>query len=616
VPTGPAASAPTTGGIETSADPTSWRHWWHFNKAPYLDLRRHLFAIDAWTGSDDFFLGRGGRSAALPTLRPSRGLVETRVVPALLRVLAEGGSPDMLTSALIALAKIRPPGDLQQTILPLLVHANQEVSETATVALGILGDAPSTSVLIELMEDTPAGRKLVGKTEVPYRTRSFAAYGLGLIGGRATDNAARQRIAERLANIFAVRRFSTNDLQTAAVTAFGLTPIAVEPSIPPPGPDGERGPYARHVVSRRAQIALLLEILEPKRSKRAGPDRIVRAHSLIALARLLRGAERELKDEVAAALLVGVREHSRAPREAQQSSAIGLGLIGDADDDELDVKIRAALTRLLKRGGLQTRFFAAIALAKVGSRPGDGETPLAGAAGCRRALLLAMTRGRSQVEPWAGLALGVLGRGLLDRDEIPDAGVGKALRSALSECRRPQNVGAYGLALGIRRDADAEGALLEAFGRFSTAEARGELAIALGLVGGRAAVEPMFELLRASKYRPVLLEQAAIGLGLLEHREVVPVLVDMLADADSQASQASIAAALGIIGDVRSVEPLIEMLEGRKHTDTARAFAAVALGNVCDREPLPWNTPMALDVNYRALTSTLLGSARGVLEIL
>ena len=112
-PTGPDASGPTTGGIEASADPTTWRHWWHFNRAPYLDLRRHLHAIDAWTGSDDFFLGHGGRNAAPPTLRPSRELVETRVVPALLRVLAEGGSPDVLTGTLIALAKIRQPDDLQ-----------------------------------------------------------------------------------------------------------------------------------------------------------------------------------------------------------------------------------------------------------------------------------------------------------------------------------------------------------------------------------------------------------------------------------------------------------------------------------------------------------------------
>ena len=93
-------------------------------------------------------------------------------------------------------------------------------------------------------------------------------------------------------------------------------------------------------------------------------------------------------------------------------------------------------------------------------------------------------------------------------------------------------------------------------------------------------------------------------------------VVDMLAEADSQASQGSIASALGFIGDVRSVEPLIEMLGDRDLTATARAFAAAALGNVCDPEPLPWSTPFALDVNYRALTSTLLGGARGVLEIL
>jgi HEAT repeat protein len=103
---------------------------------------------------------------------------------------------------------------------------------------------------------------------------------------------------------------------------------------------------------------------------------------------------------------------------------------------------------------------------------------------------------------------------------------------------------------------------------------------------------------------------------LLGDKDVVPELIEMLKNARGLASQASISTALGLIGDQRSLEPLLAMLKGEGLTDTARAFAIVSLGNVCDPRPLPWNTPLALDVNYRALTSTLVGDSAGVLDIL
>ena len=69
-------------------------------------------------------------------------------------------------------------------------------------------------------------------------------------------------------------------------------------------------------------------------------------------------------------------------------------------------------------------------------------------------------------------------------------------------------------------------------------------------------------------------------------------------------------------GDTRSIDPRRAMLASDRMTDTARAFAAVALGIVCEREPLPWNAKISVGINYRALCSTLVGGANGVLEIL
>ena len=86
-------------------------------------------------------------------------------------------------------------------------------------------------------------------------------------------------------------RFAARDIKVAALSAFGLTPVDVEPSIPPAPPGSERGPNARHVVSRRSQVGYLLDYLSAR--KRDAPDRIVRAHAPTALARLLVGAQTE-----------------------------------------------------------------------------------------------------------------------------------------------------------------------------------------------------------------------------------------------------------------------------------------------------------------------------------
>jgi hypothetical protein len=48
----------------------------------------------------------------------------------------------------------------------------------------------------------------------------------------------------------------------------------------------------------------------------------------------------------------------------------------------------------------------------------------------------------------------------------------------------------------------------------------------------------------------------------------------------------------------------------------SRAFAAVALGGIADKEPLPWNSRIAVNINYRASVETLTNQSTGILDIL
>ena len=50
--------------------------------------------------------------------------------------------------------------------------------------------------------------------------------------------------------------------------------------------------------------------------------------------------------------------------------------------------------------------------------------------------------------------------------------------------------------------------------------------------------------------------------------------------------------------------------------ELSRAFAAVALGGVADKEMLPWNSKIGVNMNYRAAVETLTNSRTGILDIL
>ena len=57
-------------------------------------------------------------------------------------------------------------------------------------------------------------------------------------------------------------------------------------------------------------------------------------------------------------------------------------------------------------------------------------------------------------------------------------------------------------------------------------------------------------------------------------------------------------------------------MQNESITPLSRAFAAVALGGVADKEPLRWNSKIAVDMNYRAAVETLTNRQSGVLDIL
>ena len=282
--------------------------------------------------------------------------------------------------------------------------------------------------------------------------------------------------------------------------------------------------------------------------------------------------------------------------------------------DGIDADIRKGLINVPKDvTDTLARNFSVIALAQAGSRRAGGD-PTDSIKEVSKHLAQQITKGKNAIRPWTGLALGVFGKEL---GEAAPLEVAEALKTQLQEERTPR-IGAYAIGSGILGDPEFTEILLDKLDRIKEDEARGYICVSLGMIGASEAIVPITEIVKDSTYRPQLLQQASIALGLLGDQNVVQDLIDTLANSKSLATQAALSAALGFIGDKRSIDPLVEMLGNKNLTDRARGFAAVALGIVADKEELPWNSKIAQNLNYIASTQTLNDNAggTGILNIL
>jgi len=207
-------------------------------------------------------------------------------------------------------------------------------------------------------------------------------------------------------------------------------------------------------------------------------------------------------------------------------------------------------------------------------------------------------------------------RELDDAKQGSSADMKLALRNALSVSKSPEDLGAFAIACGLVKDTGAKEVLIHNLDQVRDIEARGYTAIGLGLMDEQTAIGPIQDIVEKAKYQAELLKNAAIALGLLGDKQLVPDLVKMLKESTGLSSQAAISSALGFIGDSRSVEPLIEMMQNQEVSALARAFAAVALGIIADKEPFPWNSKIGVNSNYRANTPSLTDQKGGILDIL
>jgi HEAT repeat protein len=473
------------------------------------------------------------------------------------------------------------------------------VRETAALAIGIAGipGATETDLLVGLVLDNQTGRDAYGG-EVDIRTRSFAAYGLGLLAHDHASAELKAKALRPLAQIVADDRISQRNLKVAAIEAIGILA------------PGTTTPAERQVLDDA------LRCLEHYYDKPLGAgELLIAAHCPTAIAKLIgRTHERSghFRDRFVADLTD--REKNKRSSDIARSCALALGQLGLPVEDKNGpgAACSAALFETyVNHRDHQTRYFAMLALGQIGGRQ-------------NRALLLnTLGRAKGLDQHWCALAAGVhsfLARRAAEQAQLQvedDRMIGELLFKQFKEASAPELVSALAVALGLDRHLEAVGAMRELLlAKQAKQDQAGYLCIGLALMGDRAATDDVHRVLETAGHRTDLMRQAAIALGCLGDKSAAEYLRTKLAEGNNLATLAAVSEALGFIGDRRSIAPLKTMLFDTDLGALPRAFAAVALGGIADRAPLPWNAKIKANINYRASVETLTNQQSGILDIL
>jgi HEAT repeat protein len=604
--TGPTAPTPggmggrTTGSIPIGIDLSTWDLWWEFNKDSFLHLKDAVHRTGLETGSLDFWIGP--RQPTSDTLKPTDNQIMTEVLPALKKAIDATDQRDIASSCMIAMAKIgrdHPTFKLVDVFAPRLHRRDQEVRETAALAIGIAGihGATETDLLIGLALDNQTGRDAYGG-DVDIRTRSFAAYALGLLAHEHASVELKSKALKALAQIVGDDRIGDRNLKVAAIEAIGILA---------PGTS---------TAGERQVIDDAVRCLEQYYDQPLGAgELLIAAHCPTAIAKLI-GRTHERSGSFRDRFVADLTEPGKNKRsnDIARSCALALGQLGLPVDDKNSpgAACSAALfNTYVNHKDSQTRYFAILALGQIGGKEN------------RKLLVSTLENAKALDRPWCALAAGVhsfLARRAAEQTQLhvdDDRMIGELLFEQFKAARAPGIVSAFAVALGLDRHLEAVSAMRSRLlAEPEKQDQAGYLCIGLALMGDRAATEDVHKVLEAAGRRTDLMRQAAIALGCLGDKSASEYLLTKLDEGNNLATLSAVSEALGFIGDRYSIAPLKAMLFDSKLGPLSRAFAAVALGGIADRAPLPWNAKIKSNINYRASVETLTNQQSGILDIL
>jgi HEAT repeat protein len=489
-----------------TGESVSWREWWYYHRARYLELQATLDAHR--------------------TVTPSRRLDVTwrdRAITALIAAL-DDPNIDTSTGAAVALGKasaVQAVPALRRLLASQ--RADRTLREASALALGLVSRPEGRAALEKVLFDAGEARRL----------RAFAAIGLGLT--RSVS------VVPNLLRVASAKRVDS-EIRAAAYVALG---IVGDDIVTPFLADAARGRGARLGLLERAAatdalgrigdrdaIPVLVELIgDSKREVRRGAilslGRLVRADDAAAVRALATAAtsEVELLARAYAAIALG-RTGARAgaatlhgllddPRiDLRGFAAIGLGILGrECDDEALREKVATFLRRAIESRRLSgdRRASIAVALGILKDRESVGAIGR-----------IVVSKDTAELRGHAAVALGMIG----DRAALP------VIRQALDGERDPALLRDLALAAGLLGDSEAIRMLVDLLKSNKSQYQRGNIALALGRVGGPTAANAMVTLLESERSFRRTRAMAAVALGHLLDDRPMPALFTIVEDFD------------------------------------------------------------------------------------
>jgi HEAT repeat protein len=539
-----------TGGMRKKAASdanVTWAAWWFFNDDKFLQIRAKTRTSEIETENADLFLGEDASDAAINKVPWKK--IRQEVIPKL-QIALKDPFFDVRAAAAIALGKCGMP-DSRPYIEATLNDEDKRVRESACLALGILGNKDAVPTLIGIMNNDQESRRKLGRgtSDILPRTRAFAAIAIGLIGRRNGDMSDTKAV-EALTKLLLDKRANKAhvDLEVGPIVALGL-------------------------MKSKESVPMLIDFLKDDDNRFQS-----RGYAATTLGKI--------GDPSATDVLIKMLKDKQ--NEVVQSSAMALGQLIDKDDK----KRNRQLQRMTKVGkDLAAKNFSVMSMGLIG-----GED--------NRNFLFGLLKGNNFEQTFGALALGVYFYN--NPDDAQKTDVAKTLHKAFKNTKSPDERGAYAIAMGLMKYEPAGKDLMKVVEKGGQASMRSHLCLALGLIDYDDAIPLVREIVK-EKGDIDLRRNAAITLGLLGDRTAMDFLQkEMERSENSLAVLGAVTQGLGFIGDVAAVPKLNEMATDRKkYKDNTRAFSAVALGLLGDKDDIPILFAIAENNNYIARTDAI-----------
>ena len=600
-PAGDPPPTPGTGGFGRkgrSKGPgyEDWTFWWNYNKDDIVQLKSAVRKLQSGTRSSGVVHEFGRKvQGGEHVLTATDAAIRNEIMPALRRLVAEDGlNFDIQSAAAIGLAKI---GDedvvealkgMARNQRPGKTNGNYHkvVRESAGLSFGLLQKDTEDvrSFLIGIVQDDGLSRSFV---------RPFSAISLGLLGSKRDRDGAS---AAALLRVIETKQKS-EDLKPSALVALGLLgDVNVVPDL-------------LHMVAKgKAPAKGATELTDVERAF------AVQALGKIGAAGLPAAAD---KPENATAVVDALRDVLKAKksrkfdRKVRYSAVIALGRLAPVCDAETQIEIVDQLRQIVVKGkgsDASEKNFAMISIGRIGAAEGIDATTRLKAVKILK-IQLDKARPKTVAQPYAGLALGLIGRTLRMKG-LPTMAedINEPLRAKFAEMRDARARGAFAIASGLVGDQLAVKELVKTLDDHKADDRlRGYCAVSLGLIGSPESRLAIRKALTSESNRDLRV-QTAVAAGLIGDAGVIEPLVTILrSNEESQYILGSVALALGQIGDVRSIKSLVGIAENTENRfpNLTRALATVALGQIGDRRDVPVLSRVSNDFNYRSFVPAL-----------